>query len=64
MATESPDPTVADELTEQEREKDDQVLEREGLEQHLMQEGDSDTGTVVDGVEDEGPGPIPAGGPS
>ena len=64
MATESPDPAVAEELAEQEHQKEGEVLEREGLEQHLMQEGESDTGTVVDGVEDEGPGPIPAGGPS
>ena len=43
----------AEELTEIEEEKDEQVLEREPLEQELMQEGASDEGENLEDVQTE-----------
>jgi hypothetical protein len=39
------------ELAEQEREKEAQVLDREGVEQELMQEDASEVGEDIDDVE-------------
>jgi len=41
------------EAAEREQEKQQEVLRREPLEQELMQKGDSDAGTEIDGVEPE-----------
>ncbi|MGH9279224.1 MAG: hypothetical protein ACRD12_14100 [Acidimicrobiales bacterium] len=46
------DVSPQEELAEQEEKKDDEVLEREGFEQELMQEGESEVGERVEGVED------------
>jgi hypothetical protein len=54
MAPDTPDHGSApadDELAEQQETKDDEVLEREGLEQELMQEGESDVGEQIEDVE-------------
>lgn len=40
-------------MAKQEQKVDDEVLEREGLEQELMQEGDSEAGERIEGVEDD-----------
>jgi hypothetical protein len=44
-------PDELDELVEIEEEKDEQVLEREPVEQELMQEGASETGEHLDAVQ-------------
>lgn len=43
----------AEELAEIEGERDEQVLEREPLEQELMQSGESETGERLDDVHTE-----------
>jgi hypothetical protein len=43
--------TKPDELVEIEEEKDEQVLEREPVEQELMQEGASEAGEHLDAVQ-------------
>ncbi len=48
-----PSHEVAKEIHELHQEKDDQVLEREPLETELMDEDRSDTGTDIEGVEDD-----------
>ena len=53
MSTTPPDEGAAAELAETEEKKDDQVLEREGVESELMDRGRSEVGEDVDGVEDE-----------
>ncbi len=47
----SPDP--ASDLAEAESVKDDQVLEREGLEEELMQKGRSEEGEDIGAADDE-----------
>jgi hypothetical protein len=42
-----------EDLADQERKKEDEVLEREGLEQELIQEGESEVGEEIEGVEDD-----------
>ncbi len=48
-----PSQDPAEELHELHQEKDAQVLEREPLETELMDEDRSDTGTDIEGVEDD-----------
>jgi len=48
----TPDPS--DQVTE--RKKDEEVLEREGVEQKLMQEDVSEAGEEIGGVEEPCPG--------
>ncbi len=52
MSNRPPDDPAA-ELAETEQKKDDEVLEREGVETELMDADRSDVGERVDGVEDE-----------
>lgn len=40
-------------LAEAEERKNEEVLEREGLEQELMQEGSSEVGARITGVEED-----------
>ncbi len=51
------DPTderpTKDVLAENEEVKEDEVLEREGVEQELMQRDDSDVGEEIEDVQDE-----------
>ncbi|MDQ4096684.1 MAG: hypothetical protein M3144_02280 [Actinomycetota bacterium] len=47
------DRSPEEDLEEQERKKDDEVLEREGFEQELMQEGESEIGEEIEGVQEE-----------
>ena len=53
MAPDTPDQrgAPADDLAEQHETKEDEVLEREGLEQELMQDGASDAGEQIEDVE-------------
>ncbi len=51
--TTSPTDDGAQELAETEEEKQSQVLEREAVETELMDEGESEVGEQVEGVEDE-----------
>jgi hypothetical protein len=53
MSTTPPEDGAAAELAETQDEKDDQVLEREGVETELMDEDQSEVGEGVEGVEDE-----------
>ncbi len=53
MANSPTDDAAAEELAEVEDKKDDQVLEREGVETELMDEDRSEVGEQVAGVEDE-----------
>lgn len=48
------DTSPQDELADHEHTKDEEVLEREGLEQELMQEGVSEVGEHIEHVEDNG----------
>jgi hypothetical protein len=48
-----PTDDAAEELAEAKDEKDDQVLEREGVETELMDQDRSEVGEVVEGVDDE-----------
>ena len=43
---------VSDDLAEQQVKKDDEVLEREGCEQELMQKDESGVGEELDDVQD------------
>jgi hypothetical protein len=47
MAPRQPDDGEPDELEEQQRTKDDEVLEREGLETELMEHDDSEAGEDI-----------------
>jgi hypothetical protein len=47
------DRSPKEDLADQERKKEDEVLEREGLEQELMQEGESEVGEKIEGVQEE-----------
>ncbi len=49
----SPSDDPGEELVRTDEEKESQVLEREGVETELMDEGRSDVGERVEGVEDE-----------
>ncbi len=51
--TSPPTDDSADELARAEEEKESQVLEREGVETELMDEGRSDVGERVEDVDDE-----------
>ena len=53
MSTPPPDDRAAAELADTEEKKDDEVLEREGVETELMDADRSDVGERVEGVEDE-----------
>ena len=55
MAPEDPTdaPPPEEELAENEAVKEDEVLEREGVEQELMQTGRSEVGEDLEGVQDE-----------
>ena len=53
MSTTPPEDGAAAELAETQDKKDDEVLEREGVETELMDEDRSDVGEQVEGVEDE-----------
>ena len=53
MSSTPPQDGAAAELAETREKKDDEVLEREGVETELMDEDRSDVGEVVEGVEDE-----------
>ena len=53
MPTAPPDDGAAEELAEAEEKKDDEVLEREGVETALMDEDRSEVGERIEGVEDE-----------
>ena len=53
MAPDSPsDRPPEEEVAELEQQKEDEVLQREPVEQELMQAGESEVGTEIDGVED------------
>lgn len=52
MSTPPPDDAAA-ELAETQDKKDDEVLEREGVETELMDEDRSEVGEELEGVEDE-----------
>lgn len=53
MASRPPDDEAAAELAETEEKKEDEVLEREGVETELMDADRSEVGERVAGVEDE-----------
>jgi hypothetical protein len=53
MSTSPSDDPAGAELAETEEKKDDEVLEREGVETQLMDEDRSELGEQVEGVEDE-----------
>ncbi len=53
MSTTPPEDGAAAELAETQEKKDDEVLEREGVETELMDEDRSKVGERVEGVEDE-----------
>ena len=53
MSSTPPEDGAAAELAETQEKKDDEVLEREGVETELMDEDRSDVGERVEGVEDE-----------
>ncbi len=56
MASETPDDTPDDpfgELAEQEDKKEDEVLEREGVEQELMQSDRSEVGEEFEDVQED-----------
>ena len=52
MPADPPDPEVAQELDEQQEAKDDEVLQREGLEKELMQEDASEVGEGIEDAEE------------
>ena len=53
MSSTPPEDGAAAELADTQAKKDDEVLEREGVETELMDEDRSDVGQEVEGVEDE-----------
>ena len=53
MSSTPPEDGAAAELADTQTKKDDEVLEREGVETELMDEDRSDVGQQVEGVEDE-----------
>ena len=53
MAPDDPAGDAATELAEQQQKKDDEVLEREPLEQELMQEGASERGEEIESADAE-----------
>ena len=53
MSTTPPEDGAAAELAEPQEKKDDEVLEREGVETELMDDDRSAAGEQVEGVEDE-----------
>ncbi|HEX2192144.1 MAG TPA: hypothetical protein VHH09_03045 [Acidimicrobiales bacterium] len=53
MSTPPPDEQAAAELADTQETKDDEVLEREGVETELMDADRSEVGERVEGVEDE-----------
>ena len=53
MSTTPTDDGAAGELAETKEKKEDEVLEREGVETELMDQDRSDVGEQVKGVEDE-----------
>ncbi len=48
----SDDRSPEEELAEQQEKKEEEVLKREPLEQELMQEGDSEVGEEIEGVQE------------
>ncbi len=50
--TVDPSPEAEAELAEHEAVKDDEVMEREGVEQELMQSGQSEVGEELENVEE------------
>jgi hypothetical protein len=58
MSNSPTDDAAAEDLAEVEDQKDDQVLEREGVETELMDEDRSEVGERVAGVEEEQRGPV------
>lgn len=50
----SPDKPAEEDLADQQEQKEAEVLEREGVEQDLMQSGESELGEQIDNVEEKG----------
>jgi hypothetical protein len=48
------DRSPEEDLADQQRKKEDEVLDREGVEQELMQEGASEVGEEIEGVQEQG----------